>query len=218
MAARTRLFGHESFEPRPCDFLLALTFGDLVGIGRRLGRKILERRDDAEEFVERGRLAKRSPQPIRRRTVDASAVPRIQWERLIEVPQHQHAAIELDPQFASLENATVLIAKHRQRQLGWRRGLGRAPVDVEEHRCRRTGSVLENVVAPARRFRLTGPDSHVIRHEVDENVVHAVAIECRRERVVRGGAANLRIDLVVIAQTSYPCVLPGTAVKCHGDV
>ena len=74
-------------------------------------------------------------------------------------------------------------------------GFDGSPVHVEEDRGGRAGPVLEQVVPPG---VVAGPDAHVVRDEVDD-VAHAVCGERRAELVVRGGASDLRVDLVVIA-------------------
>ena len=126
--------------------------------------------------------------------VDARRLARIDRQILIEVPQHDHAVAERELQLAALEDVAVLIAQDRQEQLGVELRLDGTPVDVEEDRGGRAGTVLEQIVPPGVG---AGPDAHVVRHEVDD-VPHAVRGNRRRERRVRLGAAHLRIDFVVV--------------------
>ena len=105
------------------------------------------------------------PQPIRRRTVDASAVSGIQWESLDRNIAAPACAIELDPQFSSFEDVAVLIAKDRQKQLGLKRRL-LGPQSMSKN-------TAAGELAPFSRTSFhhvsTGPDSHVIRPKFDDS-------------------------------------------------
>src|SRR5690606_33282891 len=105
------------------------------------------------------------------------------------------AVPELQAQFPALEHLPILVPEDREQELGEQLRLDRRPFDVEELRGRRTGAVLENVAPPG---VAAGPDPHVIGDEVD-NVSEPVTRDRLGELPVRRVTAELRIDLVVIA-------------------
>ncbi len=72
--------------------------------------------------------------------------------------------------------------------------VGRRPVDIEEAGVHRGLAVLEHVHPPG---VVAAEDAHVVRHEI-EDVPHAVARAARRQALEVRGAADLRVERVVV--------------------
>jgi hypothetical protein len=112
--------------------------------------------------------------------------PRVDWQRVLEVPEHERPALPRDPQLAALQHGAVLIAQDGQQHLvvqGTGDGL---PVDVEPLGRERARAVFEHVT-PARVGRRI--DGHVVRHEVEHQV------QASRRRV-----AGQRLELLARAE------------------
>src|SRR4029079_440085 len=102
-----------------------------VGIGGRIRRQILERRDNAEELVHRRVIAEGRLQRFSRRREYSRRLPRIYRQVLIEISERERVAIEFHSQLSPLEDVAILIAKDRQQQFRLERRLQRTPIDVE---------------------------------------------------------------------------------------
>ena len=185
----------QSFEPRFCDLLLSMAFGNPFGLLFGVGREIFERAEDAEKLVQTRTVgAQLDGQRLDREAQHARRTPRIDRQLLVEISEDERAAAELESQLAAVEHAAVLVAEDRQQQLRMKLGFERVPVDVKELRRLRAGAVLEHV-GPPRVSAST--DSHVVRHKVDD-VRHPGASDCGAETAMGVFASKLRVDLVVV--------------------
>ena len=104
------------------------------------------------------------------------------------------AAVVADAQLPVLEHRPVVIAEHRQEHAVGRPGDG-LPVDVEERREERAGSVLQDVHPPG----VVGADAHVVGHEVEEEP-ELVGVQRLGEGVEVGARADGRAEVVVVDQ------------------
>src|SRR5437868_13949188 len=83
---------------------------DSLGVGLGPPRQILERGQNALKFRIKIFLAKLG-QIFQRQFQDVAVGPGRDWENVIEISERKRAAIETDPELASLEHAAVLIAR-----------------------------------------------------------------------------------------------------------
>jgi hypothetical protein len=187
---------HQPRQPAAGDLLLALPLRHALRLRLRIDRHFFERRNDAEELVElRVIRAERFAERLNRRPVHLRRLPRVDRQLLLEVLEDQHPLAERELELAAFEDLAVLIAQDGQQQPIAQLRLHRRPFDVEERRGHGARAVFEQV-APPRVGRRA--DAHVVGDEV-HHVAHALVGDGGREGVVRFASANLRVDLVVVA-------------------
>ena len=101
--------------------------------------------------------------------------------------------VELEHELARVELDAVLIAEHRHQQLLVQVAAIRLPIDVEPPRVAGVGAPLEHVEPQ----RVVGAaDSHVIRHEVEQDL-QPRGLERGDHRIELRCVAELRVQQVV---------------------
>ena len=104
--------------------------GPVVGGGRRCGRQMADRRNDARELRGSG-IAGRNRQSGERRLEDATIAARRRGVARLGVANHERAPFSRDGDVLRLELDADLPAKDRQEHLLGERARRRRPVDVE---------------------------------------------------------------------------------------
>ena len=103
---------------------------------------------------------------------DSRVIRRVDGAAMLEVRdgERPEGAVELEHDLAAIEDVAVVVTQDRQQHLAAQLVLQGSPIDVEEVRVFRTGSVLEHVEPPA---VVGGRHRHVVGDDVEE-LSHAV--------------------------------------------
>jgi len=113
---------------------------------------------------------------------------------MFEVVQRQRVGggIEVDVEFAAIDDAAVVIAEHRQHHLAASVRIA-VPIDVEEMTVGRERTPGEDVVPP----RVIGADTHVVRNEVDQ-MAHPARVQRADHRTMLALVPDLGVEARVV--------------------
>jgi hypothetical protein len=90
---------------------------------------------------------------------------RVDRQDAVEVLQLQCAVLEHDVEFTAFEDFAVLVAEDGEKDFVAQFFFDRPPIDVEEPRKGRAGTVFQDIAPPRVGLRV---DRHVIGHEIDQ--------------------------------------------------
>ena len=195
VADRRILRGQRSEAPLD-DLLLALPFGDEGGVGLVAARQMLDRGEDALEFVESrvagAELRLQLRQPVHE---DKSVAARSDGEAVVEVADRERAGVVFELQLLRFEDLDVRFAEDRDEDAALELGAGRrGPGDVEVAGVGRRRAVLEDVVPPG---VFAADHGHVVGDDVEQNA-HAARLESIDPGIELGLGADFGIEVVVI--------------------
>ena len=122
---------------------------------------------------------------------------RIERETMLLIAEDAELAmlgVEAELECAALERIPVLRIENRNQHLALQFGFDRVPGDVKELGVNRGFAIFEDVEPPG---AVTSHHAHMIGHDI-EDLAHPVPVQFGHEMFVVFGAANFRIEGIVI--------------------